>query len=361
MTNVKRYSEPYTGDREKMEAVFQEYIRCVVDCFGRVYDDRDYADEAAGGAASAGRKRAGNSLRAVCEEFDISIPKARKLLITAGVYSTEQSRQVARLTAEGRSLEEVMSLTGLSRSSVSSYLPYQRISYNMEETSRHAEGSKRYRERKQALANLHHLIETKAGIRKINAAVWACAIAHQNFYFHMADGTTFQYYVKRKENGEYGDNMAMIRRGVKRNFLVGRRRLLEAFRVVWNQIKLGKVLRVEYIFDDDGNVGGGDIGENGDNGIGGKGGNGGKVGGKDGKTDKDRRGGNGDIGDNGENGENGENIVKVVKTYAVTMPDVAGPEAFGRTRGAEFSYAILWKWNLFHAPQEVEEQMETHR
>lgn len=54
----------------------------------------------------------------VCVEFGIFIPKARKLLITAGVYATETSRRVAVLSVSGKSLEEIMAETGLSRSSV---------------------------------------------------------------------------------------------------------------------------------------------------------------------------------------------------------------------------------------------------
>ena len=76
----KKHNIPYTGDTSSMQAAFQEYLSCVADCFGEPYDDRDL--------------RSGDepSLRSVCEEFNISIPKARKLLITVGVYSTEQSR-----------------------------------------------------------------------------------------------------------------------------------------------------------------------------------------------------------------------------------------------------------------------------
>ena len=57
----------------------QEFMDAIADAFGS-YDDRD--DTAPG-------------LNAVAAEFGITSLKARKLLITAGEYSTALSRQIA--------------------------------------------------------------------------------------------------------------------------------------------------------------------------------------------------------------------------------------------------------------------------
>lgn len=62
----------------------QEFMAAVTDAFGS-YDDRE--DTTFPG------------LNAVAAEFGITALKARKLLITAGVYSTAVSRQVAELYA----------------------------------------------------------------------------------------------------------------------------------------------------------------------------------------------------------------------------------------------------------------------
>jgi len=167
-----KYETPYAGDKKQMEAVFQEYLSCVADSFGEPYDDRNY-DETAG-------KRDAPSLRSVCDEFNISIPKARKLLITAGVYSTEKSRMVAELSGQGKSEKEIMLCTGLSRSSVSSYLPYKKFSYNMAECSRHARDSRKYRERRKAVEELRKKMKdeknlTVAGAKdsvRINTGKW---------------------------------------------------------------------------------------------------------------------------------------------------------------------------------------------
>lgn len=66
------------------------------------------------------------SLRDVAAEFDVTLLKVRKILITAGVYSTDISNEIQELEEQGRTIEEIMDTTGLSRASVHSYLPYKR-------------------------------------------------------------------------------------------------------------------------------------------------------------------------------------------------------------------------------------------
>ena len=112
----------------------QDFMTVVADAFGS-YDDRE--DTAPPG------------LNAVAAEFGITALKARKLLITAGVYSTAPSRRVQELHAAGMKMDQIMALTGLSRASVHSYLPYIKIPYNLEELSVNAERIRLYRERKQ--------------------------------------------------------------------------------------------------------------------------------------------------------------------------------------------------------------------
>ena len=62
--------------------IMQDFMTVVADAFGS-YDDRE--DTAPPG------------LNAVAAEFGITALKARKLLITAGVYSTALSRQIKEL------------------------------------------------------------------------------------------------------------------------------------------------------------------------------------------------------------------------------------------------------------------------
>ena len=113
----------------------RDFMLAVADAFGS-YDDRD-TDTACG-------------LNAVAAEFGITALKARKLLITAGVYSTALSRRIAELATAGYKIEQIMKETGLGRASVHSYLPYTKIPYNLAELSANAERIRLYRKRRAA-------------------------------------------------------------------------------------------------------------------------------------------------------------------------------------------------------------------
>lgn len=115
--------------------VMGDFMSAVSDAFGS-YDDRDN-DTAPG-------------LNAVAAEFGITALKARKLLITAGVYSTVVSRRIAELAAAGYKIEQIMKETGLGRASVHSYLPYSKIPYSLAELSVNVERIRLYRERRVA-------------------------------------------------------------------------------------------------------------------------------------------------------------------------------------------------------------------
>lgn len=79
-------SRPKKKPNYNPHQIMQEFMDAIADAFGS-YDDRD--DDTAPG------------LNAVAAEFGITALKARKLLITAGVYSTALSRRIAELAAAG--------------------------------------------------------------------------------------------------------------------------------------------------------------------------------------------------------------------------------------------------------------------
>lgn len=73
------------------------------------------------------------SIRQIADEFGMTPLKIRKLLITAGVFSSDVCDQVLELYRSGKSVPEIQRITGLSRASVHSYLPYSKIIYSAEE------------------------------------------------------------------------------------------------------------------------------------------------------------------------------------------------------------------------------------
>ena len=88
------------------------------------------------------------SLHDVADQFHITVMKARKLLITGGLYSTALSRKVQELHNQSLTVPQIMDQTGLKRASVNSYLPYANIVYKLPDISIKAERQKQYRVRK---------------------------------------------------------------------------------------------------------------------------------------------------------------------------------------------------------------------
>ena len=135
------------------------------------------------------------SLRQMANEFDITLMKARKLLITAGVYHTEISDEVNELKAEGKSIEQIMELTGLKRSSVHSYLPYTKSIYNLKELSLYAERCRLYRARKKAVDDLN----MPQCDLSIEDRLWEAIRIFAGYRFSTVKGLAFRYSVSGNE------------------------------------------------------------------------------------------------------------------------------------------------------------------
>ncbi len=122
-------------------ALTKEMMTRMAEAFGR-YDDQIV------------REQQHMTLNEAAAQFGITSLKARKILITAGVYSTAVSREVQDLYRRGRSVEEIGRILDLSRASIHSYLPYSKMIYKMERLSTTAERELLYRKRKKAKADL---------------------------------------------------------------------------------------------------------------------------------------------------------------------------------------------------------------
>lgn len=87
--------------------------------------------------------------------MDFKPSKVKKLLITADfrlgkeIYATDTSKLVLSLYKEGKSISDIMEITGLRRSAVFGYLPYTKTVYKAEELSTDAERIRLFRDRQQ--------------------------------------------------------------------------------------------------------------------------------------------------------------------------------------------------------------------
>lgn len=166
--------------------VFQQFMLDIVNCYGDEYDDREPDDGTH------------ISIREVSEKYKISLLKTRKILITAGVYSTDTSRLIARLRRQGFSVKEIMERTGLSRASVHSYIPYSKGVYNLEDASVDADRKRLQRKREKAcnefVGNLPGMSDTET-----ENALWELLEILQVGIFYTGNGIRFTY---RIEGGE---------------------------------------------------------------------------------------------------------------------------------------------------------------
>ncbi len=129
-------------------------------------------------------------------EFDITLLKVRKVLITAGVYATDTSEQIQNLKVQGKTIPEIMEITGLSRASVHSYLPYKKGIYNAKEASLDAERCKKYRQRKSVVMQLK---ENPDNLELL----WDAMVAFAGYPFQTyPKGLKFKYEVKGNKKGK---------------------------------------------------------------------------------------------------------------------------------------------------------------
>lgn len=80
----------------------------------------------------------GLSIKTIARQLKVSEQKVRKILITAGAWSSPISRKVAELQAAGKSLDEIAAALGITRNAVLSYTPYDRGMQNAEYPSLNA-------------------------------------------------------------------------------------------------------------------------------------------------------------------------------------------------------------------------------
>ena len=127
----------------------------------------------------------GISLRQVSEEFCITLMKTRKILITAGIYHTENSEQINSMRKRGMNIPEIMKATGL------------KMIYNVDELSLYAERCRMYRKRKQAIEQLQ--ICKGASLECVEKYLWSTIEIFSGYSFTTVKGLRFRYGVNGNE------------------------------------------------------------------------------------------------------------------------------------------------------------------
>lgn len=158
------------------DATMQELITAVCEYYGAPMDDRDEHKDHV-------------SLHDVADRFHITVMKARKILITANLYSTATSRRVQELISKGKTGREVQEITGLGRSSVNSYIPYEHIVYKLPDISINAERQKQYRVRRRNAMRTE--VEREAWL-------WEEMIYLQGCLFTTLNGLDFTYQIRNE-------------------------------------------------------------------------------------------------------------------------------------------------------------------
>lgn len=160
----------------------EELLTKAVTLFQEPYDDRDERDADL------------PSLRSVADELNTTILRTRKLLITAEYFSTKTSRKVQEMKEDGASIDEIMVTTGLKRASINSYLPYQNLAFNLDQTTVNADRHRIFRRRVKAISDL----QAHAGLPEEMEYLWKAIIAFEDYPFKTSgrgsrEGVRFKY------------------------------------------------------------------------------------------------------------------------------------------------------------------------
>ena len=141
------------GRRKTKKDPSRDFIHLICSLYHDSCDDREEDSRPGGESWVPGQRALHTSLEAFRRELrdvhgiELSTAKIRKILITGGLWSTERSREVAELFEQYGNVKRVAEELGLSPGLVITYLPYQKIVYDLEEKSGNAKRIDRWRER----------------------------------------------------------------------------------------------------------------------------------------------------------------------------------------------------------------------
>ena len=152
------------------------------------------------------------SLQAIADALSLNPIKARKLLITAGVYKSDTAKLVQQTFGSFRSTQSysaavtsTMSALQLSRPSVTSYLPYEKGVYFPEdaEAANISAGAERQRHYRAVAALKKNPCEEN---------LWKCVVAFRGYKFKTMSGLPFTYTLKKGRGDEFTKELWIDRR-----------------------------------------------------------------------------------------------------------------------------------------------------
>lgn len=193
------------------------------------------------------------SLQDIADTLGLNPIKVRKLLITAGVYESETAEMVQGTFSDFRATQTyadaVVSTADalkLSKSSVTSYLPYEKGVYFPsivagDKISVGAERQRRYRAVRKLMENPNE--ET----------LWSCIVAFRGYTFKTLTGLPFTYTIKTGRNGSLTKELWIDRREGSKSLawssvLLAFRNVDEIGAVVDRPKALGDIRGVSYIY-----------------------------------------------------------------------------------------------------------------
>ena len=193
------------------------------------------------------------SLQAIADELSLNPIKVRKLLITADVYESEVAEKVQdtferyRKTQDYKtSILSTATVLGLSKASVTSYLPYEKGVYfpntaDKEKISVGAERQRRYR-----------------AVRKLRTEpteehLWEVVLLYAGVRFKTYSGLPFTYEIRKGRNGQYTKELWIDRRENSKSLawssvLLALGNVKEVGAVVDRPKALGDIRGVTYIY-----------------------------------------------------------------------------------------------------------------
>ena len=193
------------------------------------------------------------SLQDIADALNLNPIKVRKLLITAGVYESETAEVVMDTFTSYRQTQtyadailSTASALQLSKSSITSYLPYEKGVYFPstvagDKISVGAERQRRYRAVKRLLEE------------PTEEMLWNCVIAFRGYTFHTVKGLPFSYEIRTGRTGSLTKELWIDRREGSKSLAWSS--VLLAFRnvkvigaVVERPKALGDIRGVSYIY-----------------------------------------------------------------------------------------------------------------